>query len=47
MKWAFRHAERTGAQRLVMVMPEEWNEGKVRIKNLQTGEEIDFDAESL
>ena len=47
MKWAFRHAERTGAQRLVMVMPEEWNEGKVRIKNLQTGEEIDFDSESL
>ena len=47
MKWAFRHAERTGAQRLVMVMPEEWQAGKVRIKNLETGEESDFDAESL
>ena len=47
MKWAFRHAERTGAQRLVMVMPEEWNAGKVRIKNLQTEEEFDFDVESL
>ena len=47
MKWAFRHAERTGAQRLVMVMPEEWQAGKVRIKNLETGEESDLDAESL
>jgi histidyl-tRNA synthetase len=41
MKWAFRHAERTGAQRLVMVMPDEWASGKVRIKDLGTGEESD------
>jgi histidyl-tRNA synthetase len=41
MKWAFRHAERTGAQRLVMVMPDEWASGKVRIKDLETGEESD------
>jgi histidyl-tRNA synthetase len=41
MKWAFRHAERTGAQRLVMVMPEEWSAGNVRIKNLESGEESD------
>ncbi len=47
MKWAFRHASRTGAQRLVMVMPEEWQSGKVRIKNLETGEESDFDVDSL
>ena len=47
MKWAFKHAERVGANRIILVAPEEWNEGKVRIKNLQTGEEIDFDAESL
>ena len=47
MKWAFRHAERTGAKRLVMVMPEEWQAGKVRIKNLETGEESNFDVESL
>jgi hypothetical protein len=28
-------------------MPEEWQAGKVRIKNLETGEESDLDAESL
>ena len=41
MKWAFRHAERTGAQRLVMVMPDEWAAGNVRIKELESGEESD------
>ena len=41
MKWAFRHAERTGAQRLVMVMPDEWTAGNVRIKELESGEESD------
>ena len=47
MKWAFKHAERTGAERLVLVMPNEWEEGKVRIKNLFTGEETDVDIDSL
>ena len=39
MKWVFKHAERCAATRLVMVMPDEWAEGKVRIKDLDTGEE--------
>lgn len=39
MKWVFKHAERCGTTRLVMVMPDEWAEGKVRIKNLDSGEE--------
>ncbi len=47
MKWIFKHAERTGAERLVMIMPEEWASGKVRIKNLETGEESDVEFESL
>ena len=47
MKWIFKHAERTGAERLVMMMPEEWASGKVRIKNLETGEESDVGFESL
>ena len=47
LKWAFKHAERSGAQRLVMVMPDEWEEGKVRIKDLETGEETNVDIESL
>ena len=47
LKWAFKHAERSGAQRLVMVMPDEWKDGKVRIKDLETGEETNVDIESL
>jgi len=47
LKWAFKHAERSGAQRLVMVMPDEWKAGKVRIKDLETGEETNVDVESL
>lgn len=47
LKWAFKHAERSGAQRLVMIMPEEWKDGKVRIKDLETGEETNVEVESL
>ena len=47
LKWAFRHAERTGAQRLVMVMPKEWGDGKVRIKELSSGKETDISLEDL
>lgn len=47
MKWVFRHAERSGAQRLVMVMPEEWAAGNVRIKVLESGEESDVAVDDL
>ena len=47
MKWVFRHAERSGAQRLVMVMPEEWGAGNVRIKVLESGEEADVSFDDL
>ena len=47
MKWVFKHAERTGTERLVMVMPAEWDSGKVRIKDLQTGEENDIEFKDL
>jgi histidyl-tRNA synthetase len=47
MKWVFRHAERSGAQRLVMVMPEEWGVGNVRIKDLESGEETDISFDDL
>jgi len=47
MKWVFKHAERTGADRLIMVMPAEWESGKVRIKDLQTGEESDIELKAL
>tara|TARA_Y100000768_G_scaffold215415_1_gene162350 strand:- start:577 stop:1449 length:873 start_codon:yes stop_codon:yes gene_type:complete len=47
MKWVFKHAERCGAARLVMVMPDEWAEGRVRIKDLDTGEESTVSMEDL
>ncbi len=47
MKWVFKHAERCGATRLVMVMPDEWAEGKVRIKNLDSGEESTVAMDNL
>ena len=47
MKWIFKHAERCGAARLVMVMPDEWAAGNVRIKNLDTGEESTVPVEDL
>jgi ATP phosphoribosyltransferase regulatory subunit len=47
LKWAFKHAERSGAQRLVMVMPDEWKVGKVKIKDLESGEEIEVSVDSL
>ena len=47
MKWVFKHAERCGAARLVMVMPDEWATGNVRIKNLDTGEESTVPVEDL
>jgi len=47
LKWAFKHAERSGAQRLVMVMPEEWKDGKVKIKDLGSGEETEVSLDSL
>ena len=39
MKWVFKHADRIAADRLVMVMPDEWASGMVKIKELSTGEE--------
>ena len=47
LKWAFKHAERIGADSLVMVMPEEWKSGNVRIKELESGEETDVSIEEL
>ena len=47
LKWAFKHAERSGAERLVMVMPDEWEEGNIKIKNLESGEETEVSVDSL
>ena len=47
MKWLFKHSERIGAERLVMIMPEEWARGAVRIKDLDSGEESEVTLDSL
>jgi len=47
MKWVFKHAERIGAERLVMVMPDEWSNGNVKVKQLSTGEESEVPFEEL
>ena len=47
MKWVFKHADRIAADRLVMVMPDEWANGIVKIKELSTGEESEASFEEL
>ena len=47
MKWAFRHADLTGAARLVLLAPDEWAEGKVRVKALRAGTESNLTLEEL
>ena len=47
MKWVFKHAERSQAKTLVMITPNEWEQGKVRIKNLENKTEIDIDLEEI
>ncbi len=44
MKWAFRHADSSGASRLVLVAPDEWQRGLVKVRDLATGEEREVPA---
>ena len=46
-KWAFKHAERIGAERVVLLGEKEWEQGVVRVKNLETREEVDVKPEDL
>ena len=47
IKWAFKHAERAGATRLILVAPDEWSRQKVKVKDLQSGEEFEASIEQL
>ena len=47
MKWAFKHAERIGATRIVLVGKEEWSRQKIKINDLETGEETELSIEDL
>lgn len=47
MKWAFKHAERLQAKRLVLLGSSEWERGCVRVKNLISREERDISVDEL
>ena len=47
MKWAFKHAERIGAARLVLLAPDEWSRKMVKIKDLDTGEESEISLNDI
>jgi len=47
MKWAFRHADTAGAARLVLLAPDEWSRGLVRLRDLETGKERDVPADEI
>ena len=46
-KWAFKHADRAGARRMIMIAPKEWERGMVSVKDLASGEQIEVAAEEL
>jgi histidyl-tRNA synthetase len=47
MKWAFKHAERVSAERLIIVGQREWDQGCVRVKRLQERKEEDVSIDRL
>lgn len=47
IKWAFKHAERVGANRIIIVAPEEWTRQKIKVKDLQSGEEFETTLEEI
>lgn len=47
MKWAFKQAERCGAQRLITVGSKEMEAGVVRVKDLAAREEVEISVDEL
>ena len=47
IKWAFKHAERTGAKRLVLLAPDEWSRKMIKVKDLETGKEKELSLKDL
>ena len=47
VRWAFRRADQLGAARLVLLAPDEWAAGQVRIKTLSTGVEQNVPLDQL
>ncbi|NKB68558.1 MAG: histidine--tRNA ligase [Candidatus Latescibacteria bacterium] len=47
VRWAFRRADQVGAARLVLLAPDEWASGQVRVKTLATGAEENLPLDQL
>jgi len=47
IKWAIKHADKIGAERLVLLAPEEWSRKKIKIRDLKTGEESEISISEL
>ncbi|KAL6764397.1 hypothetical protein V8C86DRAFT_2475392 [Haematococcus lacustris] len=47
MKWAFKHAERLGAARLVLVGADEWSRGAVSVKDLHARTQLEVPLAQL
>lgn len=47
MKWAFRHADSRGAARMVLIAPDEWARGVVKVRDLNTGDENEIAPQEL
>ena len=47
IKWAFKHAERVGAKRLVLLAPDEWSRKMIKVKDLETGDEKEVSLKDL
>ena len=47
MKWAFRYADNSGASRFVLLAPDEWQQGLVKIRDLGSGEEQLITAQDI
>jgi len=47
MKWAFKQAERCGAQRLLLVGGDEWQRGAVAVKDLASRQQTEVPLDQL
>jgi len=47
LKWVFKHCDRSGAARLVLLGQEEWQRGAVKVKDLAQREESEVQLEEL
>ncbi|MBT4098454.1 MAG: hypothetical protein HOE86_12460 [Gemmatimonadetes bacterium] len=47
MKWAFRHADNVGASRIVLLAPDEWAKGVVKVRDLASGKETEVSPADL